>query len=65
MRLLRKPGAGTVRFFREAMQLKTVGAVVCVVGIEPRHVETQVHAIGTADRRRPAVTAVVDDHQIT
>ena len=48
------------RLFREATQLKTVGAVVRAAGREPRHVEIQVHAIDTADRRRPAVTAVAD-----
>ncbi len=53
------------RLFREATQLKTVAAIVCAAGIEPRHAEIQVHAIGTADRGSPAVTAVADVHRFT
>ncbi len=51
---------GYFRLFREATQLKTVAAVARVAVIEARHDEIQVHAIGTADRRRPAVPAAAD-----
>ncbi len=48
------------RLFREATQLKSVGAAVRVAGIEVLRVETQVHPIAAADRRRIAEPAVAD-----
>ncbi len=44
--------------FREATQLKTVGTVCDVVGIEYCHVEDQAHAMGIADRRGPTVSGM-------
>ena len=51
------------RLFREATQLKTVAAIVRVAGVEVLRAENQIHAIGTADRRRPAATVDADDAQ--
>ncbi len=57
------PPRALLRLFREATQLKTVGAAVRAAGIEPRHVEIQAHAIGTTDRGSPAETVVADAAQ--
>ena len=54
------PRASRPRLFREATQRKTVGAAVRVAGIEVLRVETQVHPIAAADRRRIAEPAVAD-----
>ena len=40
------PISRVIRLFREATQLKTVGAGMCAVGIKGCHVEKQVHSIG-------------------
>ncbi len=59
------PTAGTrARLFREAPQLKTVGAIARVTWGETCRVETQLLAISTADRRRPAIPVVTDVRQI-
>ena len=51
------------RLFREATQLKSVGAVVREAGIEGRHVEIQVHPVAAAHRRRIAEPVVADGAQ--
>ena len=59
--IFRVPGG--IRLFREATQLKTVGAVARVAGIEVRHAEMQAHPIAAAHRRRIAEPAAADAAQ--
>ena len=55
------PTAGVhLRLFREATQLKTVGAAGRVAGIEVRHVEIQVHPIASVHKRRIAEPVTAD-----
>ncbi len=53
-------GAERPRLFREATQLKTVTATVCVARIEPRRAETQTLSESVAGRRRPIVSEGTD-----
>ena len=51
------------RLFREATQLKTVGTVAYVAGIEVLHAEVQEHAVNFADGGCPTVSGVADIEQ--
>ena len=51
------------RLFREATQLKTVGPVAYVAGIEVLHAEVQEHAVNFADGGCPTVSGVADIEQ--
>ena len=48
------------RLFREATQLKTVTAVISVIGIEVRRAKTQEHPIDAARGRRPTESTIAD-----
>ena len=52
------------RLFREAMQLKTVGAVVRVADVEPFCAECHTQAADTVRGRRPTGVAVADVFQL-
>ncbi len=55
----------SLRLFREATQLKTVGMSVRVAGIEILRVEPQEHAVSPAKSGRPTVPAAADARQNT
>ena len=53
-------GARLSRLFREATQLKTVGAVCRIARSQLDHAEIKISSINFTDRRRPAITVASD-----